>query len=379
MFDLISSSFNHLLNKAFGNKKVSEKNILEVIPEIRKSLIDADVALDVVEHIVSRIAYDCLGDNVLKSLNAKDIIIKSVYDILVDVLGGVNYDPLKSDLHLNKAPSVIMLVGLQGSGKTTSVAKLGYYLNKKKNKKILVASLDVYRPAAKDQLEKMSIKAGVHSLEIIDGESPEDTAKRAMKKALSYDVLILDTAGRLHVDQNLLDELKLIKKITSPSEILFVSDSMIGQEAIVVAKIFNENIGITGVIVTRADGDSRGGSIISMKYVTNCPIRFVGVGEKIEDFEYFYPDRYANRILGMGDIISAVEKAKEKIEEEEASEMIGRIQKGIFDFNDMLKYYGMINKFGGIGSIMQYMPMMGDIKNKLGNVDGSVIKNILLL
>jgi signal recognition particle subunit SRP54 len=274
-------------------------------------------------------------------------------------------------------PVVVMMVGLQGSGKTTSTGKLALRLRTKQGKKVLVASLDVYRPAAQQQLEQVAKKAEVASLPIVAGEKPLQITERALKAARleGYDVLLLDTAGRLHIDDELMDELKAVKSLSNPLETLLVADSLTGQDAVNIAKTFHEKIGVTGIVLTRVDGDGRGGAALSMRTVTGQPIKFIGVGEKIDEFEEFHPARIASRILDMGDIVSLVEKAAEAVSADEAEEMAARMMQGSFDFNDLLDQMRKMKKMGGIGSMMKMLPGMGQLKDKLENAN--VDKNIL--
>jgi signal recognition particle subunit SRP54 len=257
-----------------------------------------------------------------------------------------------------------MMVGLQGSGKTTTAGKLALHLKKKYEKRVLLSSLDVYRPAAQEQLETLANKIDVESVEIVDGENPIDIAKRTMKQAKDkyYDMIILDTAGRLQIDKALMVELKEIKKITNPTEILLVGDALTGQEAVNIAKEFNEQVGVTGIILTRIDGDGRGGAAISMKMATGCPIKYIGTGEKLEDFEPFHPDRISSRILDMGDVVSFVEQAQEVVDEEDAKELEKKLAKGDFDLEDLIKQFKTLKKFGGVGGMLSFLPGAGKIK-----------------
>ena len=301
------------------------------------------------------------------------MIVKLVNDHLAALLAS-------EDQELNLAanpPVVVMMVGLQGSGKTTSTGKLALRLRTKQNKKVLVASLDVYRPAAQQQLEQVAGRAGVGALPIVAGEKPLKITERALKAARleGYDVLLLDTAGRLHVDEELMDELKAVRDLAKPLETLLVADSLTGQDAVNIAKTFNEQIGVTGIVLTRVDGDGRGGAALSMRHVTGRPIKFLGVGEKIDEFEEFHPDRIAGRILDMGDIVSLVEKAAENFDQAEAEEMARKMMQGEFDFNDLLGQLQKMKKMGGIGSMMKMLPGMGAMKEKLegAKVDENVL------
>ena len=292
------------------------------------------------------------------------MFIKIVQDEITNALSSDN-----QTLLLNGSNSVIMMVGLQGSGKTTSSAKLAKLLAEKQGKKVLVASTDIYRPAAQEQLEIMAEKAGVDSLEIIKKEKPEKIVKRALKKQKkeNYDILIIDTAGRLSIDKDLIKELKAIKKISSPSETILVADSLTGQDAINTARNFNDEIALTSLILTRVDGDARGGAALSMKSAVGVPIKFVGVGEKIEDFEIFQPERIAGRILDMGDIVSLVEKAGEVVSAEEAQDLEKKFKAGNLDLNDLLKQIRSMKKMGGLGKIIGMMPGAGKMKEMINN------------
>ncbi|CAK8162390.1 Signal recognition particle protein [Candidatus Xenohaliotis californiensis] len=372
MFDGLSNKFTDLFNNILGSKHISKKDVEKALNIIRESLIDADVAPSVIDVISDRIGKICLGDKVLKSLDPTKMIIKATNDVLIDILGGAL--EANAELYLDNVPSVIMMVGLQGAGKTTSTAKLALHLRERRKKKVLVASLDIYRPAAQEQLKIIAQQNNIDSLEIISNENPLEITSRAIKKSAGYDVLILDTAGRLHVDESLIKELVQVKKFAKPSETILVADAMLGQDALYIAEKFNNDVGLTGVMATRVDGDARGGAIISMKYITGCSIKFVGTGEKAKDLEQFHPERAASKILGMGDIVSVVEKAQEQIEEEDMMRMVKRVQKGLFNFNDMLRYYNMIGKMGGLRSLLGYLPMMGGLKDNLSGFDDSTIK-----
>jgi signal recognition particle subunit SRP54 len=309
----------------------------------------------------------------VKGINPAQMVVKLTNDHLAELLGST-----AQPLNLAATPPVVILmVGLQGSGKTTSTGKLALRLKSKQNKKTLVASLDVYRPAAQKQLEQVATKAGVPSLPIVEGEKPLVIAERAMKTARleGYDVLLLDTAGRLHIDDELMAELKAVKALANPLETLLVADSMTGQDAVNIAKTFHEQIGVTGIVLTRVDGDARGGAALSMRAITQQPIKFLGIGEKLDEFEEFYPDRIASRILGMGDIVSLVEKAAENVTQAEAEQMASRLMEGQFDFNDLLEQLRKMKKMGGMGSMMKMLPGMNKLQAAVesANVDENML------
>lgn len=364
MFQNLSDKLGGVFDRLRGKAALSEADIDDAMREVRVALLEADVALPVVREFIAKTKEKITGAEIVKSISPTQMVIKLVQDQLTEMLGGQNNPD--QDLNLNAAPPVvIMMVGLQGSGKTTSSGKLANRLKTKRNKKVLLASLDVYRPAAQEQLEVLGKQIGVDSLEIVKGETPQQITKRALKKAEHYDVLILDTAGRTHIDEELMKEVKEIEKIASPKETLLVADSLTGQDAVNIAKSFNDSLGLTGIILTRIDGDGRGGAALSMKSITNLPIKFVGVGEKIDEFEEFYPERIAGRILDKGDIVSLVEKAAEHIDAEETKRIEAKIKKGEFDLDDLAKQFDMMNKMGGVGSLMGMIPGLGKIKQQI--------------
>lgn len=372
--------FSNLSNKLtgiFSNLKkrgiLTETDIDAALREVRIALLEADVALPVVKDFVASLKAKAVGKEIVESVSPGQMVIKLVHDHLVELLGSEH-----QALNLAASPPVVvMMVGLQGSGKTTSTGKLALRLKSKQGKKMLVASLDIYRPAAQQQLEQVAKRAGVDSLPIITGQAPLDITKRALQEARlgGYDVLLLDTAGRLHIDQELMDELKQVKQLANPLETLLVADSLTGQDAVNIAKSFNETIGVSGIVLTRVDGDGRGGAALSMRAVTGQPIKFIGVGEKIDEFEDFHPSRIAGRILDMGDIVSLVEKAQEAVSQEEAEKMAGKLMQGQFDFNDLLDQLRKMKKMGGFGSMMKMLPGMGKLQGQLenANVDESML------
>lgn len=377
MFNRLTESISNTFSKLRGKGLLKEEDINDAMREIRVALLEADVALPVAKEFIEKVKAKAIGEEVVKSISPAQMVVKIVHDELANMLGGDNDEA--QELNLNANPPVVVLVaGLQGSGKTTSCGKLANFLKTKKNKKVLLASLDIYRPAAQQQLEILGKQVGVESLEIIAGQKPKDITERAMKKARTegFDVLILDTAGRLHIDEELMAELKEVEAIAKPTETFIVADAMTGQDAVNIAKEFSAQIKLTGIILTRMDGDARGGAALSMKSITGCPIKFVGVGEKISEFEPFQAKRVAGRILDMGDVVSLVEKAKENFDQDEAEKMMKKIQKGGFDMDDMLKQIKMIQKMGGMGGMAGLIPGLGKFKSQIeeANIDQNVFK-----
>ncbi|MDA7705112.1 signal recognition particle protein [Rickettsiales bacterium] len=368
MFDTISSNISKIFEKISSKKIISEKDVDETMRAIRISLLEADVSLSVAKEFIAKTKEKIIGQDIIKNVKSGDMIVKIFNDQLVELLGSES-----SEINLDgKEPNVILMAGLQASGKTTTAAKLANFLLKKKNKnKILLASLDTSRPAAMEQLEILAKQIGVDSLEIIKGQNSIDITKRALKKAKdeSYEILILDSAGRTNIDEELMTELQNVKKISNPDETILVVDSMMGQDGINVANDFNNRINIDGVILTRIDGNARGGVAITMRIATNCPIKFLGSGEKITELEIFDPERIASRILGMGDIVSLVEKAGEEISESEMKKAEESFRKGVFTFEDLLKQIKNMRKIGGVTSIIGFLPGAGKIKEALQNSD----------
>ncbi|MDX2073224.1 MAG: signal recognition particle protein [Alphaproteobacteria bacterium] len=371
------SSLSSKLTSIFGNLRkrgvLTEADIDAVAREVRIALLEADVALPVVKDFISSLKEKAVGANIVASINPSQMVIKLVNDHLAELLGSEH-----QALNLAASPPVaIMMVGLQGSGKTTSTGKLALRLKNKQNKKVLVASLDIYRPAAQEQLAQVAKQAGIDALPIITGQKPKEITERALKEAKlgGYDVLLLDTAGRLHIDAELMGELKAVKSLANPIETLLVADSLTGQDAVTIAKSFHEQVGITGIILTRVDGDGRGGAALSMRAVTGQPIKFMGMGEKLDALEEFHPARIAGRILDMGDIVSLVERAQESVSEAEAEAMARRMMGGQFDFNDLLDQMRKMKKMGGVGSMMNMLPGMGKLKEQLAgaNIDERMI------
>lgn len=362
MFESLSQRLSSVFDKLTGRGALSEADVTEALREVRVALLEADVALPVVKDFVARVKDRAVGQDVVKSVSPGQMVVKIVHDELIATLGTEGVE-----LNLNAVPpAVILMVGLQGSGKTTTSGKLAIRL-KKDRKKVLLASLDVYRPAAQQQLEILAKQADVGSLPIIMGEMPVAITKRALEmgRKEGYDVVILDTAGRLHIDQELMAEVAAVRDVAKPVETLLVADAMIGQDAVTLAREFNEKVGVTGIVLTRVDGDSRGGAALSMRAVTGRPIKFLGMGEKLDALEVFHPDRVAGRILGMGDVVSLVEKAMETVDQEEAEKLAKRIEKGKFDLNDMLSQFKQVEKMGDLKGILGMMPGIGKMAAQL--------------
>jgi signal recognition particle subunit SRP54 len=361
MFDNLSDRLGGVFDKLRGRGALSEADVREAMREVRIALLEADVALPVVRRFIDAVTEQAVGANVLRSVTPGQQVVKIVSDALTEMLGGQDVP----GLDLNAAPPVvIMMVGLQGSGKTTSTAKLGKMLREKQGKKVLMASLDVNRPAAQEQLKVLGEQVGVATLPIIAGQTPTAIAERALHSAKlqAIDVLLLDTAGRLHVDDQLMDEMKAVAAISTPRETLLVVDSLTGQDAVNVAQAFAGQVELTGVVLTRMDGDARGGAALSMRAVTGKPIKFAGTGEKLDAIEAFNPSRVAGRILGMGDVVSLVEKAAQAVEAEDAEKLAARMAKGQFDMNDLRTQLRQMQKMGGLGMLAGMLPGMKKAK-----------------
>jgi signal recognition particle subunit SRP54 len=361
MFDTLSDRLGGVFDKLRGRGALKEQDVRDAMREVRIALLEADVALPVVRRFVDQVTELAVGQSVLKSVTPGQQVVKIVNDALVEMLGGEQ----TADLDLAATPPVVILmVGLQGSGKTTTTAKLAKLLKEKHGKKAMMASLDVNRPAAQEQLAVLGEQVGVATLPIVTGQQPVDIATRALQSARlqAVDVLLLDTAGRLHVDQQLMDEMKAVAAISNPREALLVVDSLTGQDAVNVAQSFAGQVDLTGVILTRMDGDARGGAALSMRAVTGKPIKFAGTGEKLDAIEPFHPSRVAGRILGMGDIVSIVEKAAATIEADEAERMAQRMAKGQFDMNDLRMQLKQMQNMGGIGMLAGMLPGMKKAK-----------------
>ncbi len=368
MFDNLSDRLGNVFDKLKGRGSLSEGDVREAMREVRIALLEADVALPVVRRFIDAVTEKAIGSEVLKSVTPGQQVVKIVNDELVEMLGGTGDDAEPRELNLNaKPPVVIMMVGLQGSGKTTTTAKLGKLLKDKHGKKSMMASLDVNRPAAQEQLKILGEQVDVATLPIVAGQQPVDIARRAMEaaKLAAADVLLLDTAGRLHVDEALMAEMKAISTVSSPTEVLLVVDSLTGQDAVNVAQSFTGEVPLTGVVLTRMDGDARGGAALSMRYVTGKPVKFAGTGEKLDAIEAFDPNRVAGRILGMGDVVSLVEKAAATIKEEEAEALAKKMAKGEFDLDDLRMQLKQMQSMGGLGALAGMMPGMKKAKQAM--------------
>ena len=373
MFENLSDKLVSAFDKIRGRGTLSESDISNAMKEVRLALIEADVALDVVKKFITEITEEAKGQKITKSVKPDQMVIKIVQDKLTELLGGEEKD---NNVKLLSPPSFIMLVGLQGSGKTTSAAKMALML-KKSGKKILLASLDIQRPAAMEQLQILGDQISVDVLPIEKGQKPVDITKRSysVAKLGSYDAVILDTAGRTSVDDELMNELRDVYDAANPSEVFLVADAMTGQEAANVARSFKEKSKVTSIILTRVDGDARGGAALSMSSITNCPIKFMGTGEKIESFETFKAERISSRILGMGDIVGLVEKAQTDVKEVEAKDLAKKISKGTFDFNDFRKQLNQMKKMGGMQGILNLLPGAQKIKKQMavGGLDDKIL------
>jgi len=365
MFENLQDRLGSILNGLTGRGSLSEADVSAALREVRRALLEADVALEVVRTFTEKVREKAVGASVLKSIKPGQMVVKIVHDELVEMLGS---EGVSVDLHA-PAPVVIMMVGLQGSGKTTTTGKIAKRLTDREKKKVLMASLDTRRPAAQEQLRQLGVQTGIDTLPIVAGQSPTDIASRAVQAAKlgGHDVVILDTAGRTHIDEPLMLEMADIKKKANPHEILLVADSLTGQDAVNLARNFDERVGITGLVLTRMDGDGRGGAALSMRAVTGKPIKLIGTGERMNELDEFHPRRIADRILGMGDIVSLVEKAAENIDAEKARAMAEKMAKGKFDLNDLADQLRQMQKMGGMGGIMGLMPGMAGMKDKMAS------------
>ena len=374
MFETLKGKLQTVFDGLAKRGSLSEADVDAALREVRLALLDADVALPVVKSFIEKLRNEAVGVASLRAVRPDQQVIKIVHDALIEMLGG---DAAPLNIATNP-PSVILMAGLQGSGKTTTAGKLALRLKSRERKKVMVASLDMTRPAAREQLRLLGEQAEVGILPEADAETPAQIAKRALQvaKLQAYDVLILDTAGRLSIDEALMAELREIKKITNPHEVLLVADPMTGQDAVNTAEAFHQAIGVTGIALTRLDGDARGGAALSMRHVTGCPIKLAGVGEKQDALEEFDPARLAGRILDMGDVVALVEKASEAIEAEEAERMARRMAKGQFDMNDFLTQIRQLQKMGGLGGLMGMLPGIGKMQKQIAaaGIDDSMIK-----
>jgi signal recognition particle subunit SRP54 len=388
LFEALGDKLGNVFDNLTGRGALSEKDVNAAMREIRVALLEADVALPVVKEFVEKVRKEAVGEKVIKSIKPGQMVIKIVNDALIDMLGGTlsDDDADKAEAakatHLNlagKPPVAILMAGLQGSGKTTTSGKIALYLKKAFKKKILLASLDTNRPAAMEQLGMLAKQADVGFLPIVKGQSALEIAKRAMSEGAKggYDVVFLDTAGRTTINDELMDEVEAIAKETQPIETLLVADSLTGQDAVETAKRFHERLPLTGLVLTRIDGDGRGGAALSMRAVTGLPIKFLGTGEKLDGLEAFDAERLAGRILGQGDIVSLVEKASQVIDEKEAAKAAEKMRKGQFDLEDLSKQLGQMEKMGGMGGLMKLMPGMGKMKKQIdaaGGIDEKIFK-----
>ena len=362
MFEALTDKLTAVFNKITSRGVLSEDDINATMREIRIALLEADVALPVVKEFIARVKEQALGEKVVRSIQPGQMVVKIVHDELLKLLGEGD-----TSLNFQAVPPVsILMLGLQGSGKTTTSAKLAKRLAKQ-GKKVLLVSLDIYRPAAQEQLAQLAAQIGGHSLPIIKDEKPADTTRRALDTAKKggFDVIILDSAGRLPIDQQLMDEVVEVKKIAQPTEVLLVADAMIGQDACNVAREFKEQVGVTGLVLTRIDGSSRAGAALSMKMVAGVPIKFLGTGEKLDEFEEFHADRLAGRILGQGDVVSLVEKAIENVDKAETEKLAAQMMKGRFDLNMMLSQLKQVQKLGSLGGIIGMIPGLFKFKNQI--------------
>lgn len=361
MFENLSDRFSDVFRGLRQQGLLTEQDVAAAMREVRVALLEADVALPVVKTFIRSVSRKATGQAVLRSISPGDLVVKIVHDELIGILKGDQTEP--DEMRIDNSPAIILMVGLQGSGKTTSTAKIANWITERKQKRVLMASLDTRRPAAMEQLKVLGEQSEIDTLPIFEGISAAEIANRAVRRTelSGYDILLLDTAGRMHIDQELMKEVVDIRNVANPRETLLVLDGLTGQDAVNTASEFDTQVGVSGVVLTRMEGDGRGGAALSMREVTGKPIRFVGTGEKIEDIELFDPERIASRILGMGDIVALVEKATQLIKEETAKRAAKRLQKGIFNLNDMRRQLESIEKMGGVETMMENMPKSGVI------------------
>jgi signal recognition particle subunit SRP54 len=365
MFESLQERLGSVFDRLRRRGALSEEEVSVALREVRVALLEADVALPVVKDFIEGVREKALGQEVLRSVTPGQQVVKIVHDHLVETLGAEQVA-----LNLRSEPPVpILMVGLQGSGKTTSTAKIAKFLTEREKKRVIMASLDVRRPAAQEQLAILGVQAGIATLPIVAGETPVRIARRALQTAAleGYDLVLLDTAGRLAIDEALMAEVAEVRDAVHPAETLLVADAMTGQDAVNLAKAFQEKVGLTGIMLTRVDGDARGGAALSMRAVTGCPIKLLGTGEKLDALESFHPDRIASRILGMGDVVSLVEKAAETIEQEEAEKLAKKLEKGKFDMDDLAAQFRQLQKMGGLSSMMGMLPGAAKIQGQLKN------------
>jgi signal recognition particle subunit SRP54 len=374
MFQSLSDRLSGIFDKLTKRGALTDSDVSEAMREVRRALLEADVALEVVKDFTERVKANAVGQQVVKSVTPGQMVVKIVHDELVRMLGS---DAQPIDLHA-APPVAIMLVGLQGSGKTTTCAKIAYRLKDRDKKKVVMASLDTRRPAAQEQLRVLGTQTAVDTLPIITGQTPQQITRRALDAARlgGYDVVLLDTAGRMHIDEALMAETAEVRDLAQPHETLLVADALTGQDAVNLAKSFNQRIGLTGIVLTRVDGDGRGGAALSMRAVTGRPIKLLGTGEKWDALEAFHPERIANRILGMGDIVSLVEKAAQTIDAEKAQTMARRMQKGEFDLQDFAEQIQQMQKIGGMSGVLGLLPGINKVRNQFAeaNLDDTMLK-----
>ena len=374
MFESLTERLGDVFDRLTRRGALSESDVTAALREVRIALIEADVALPVVKDFVNAVREQAVGEEIIRSVSPGQMVVKLVHDQLVKMLGSN-----ATDISLRSTPPVpILVVGLQGSGKTTTTAKIALRLKNRDRRKVLMASLDVHRPAAQEQLAILGRQIEVETLPIVEGQKPVEIARRAIETGRlgGYDVVMLDTAGRLHIDEALMLEVAAVRDAVQPHETLLVADALTGQDAVNVAREFNERVGLTGVVLTRIDGDGRGGAALSIRAVTGQPIKLMGTGEKLEALEAFHPDRIAGRILGMGDVVSLVEKAAENVEQEEAEKLAKKLEKGNFDLDDLASQLKQLRKMGGLSGMMGMLPGIGKIKKQMAeaNLDDRVIK-----
>ena len=374
MFENLTNKFEEIFSSLKKAPSLNESQVDEGLRNIRQALLEADVALPVAKELIKNIKPKAIGQEVIRSTTPGQMIVKVVFDEIVKILGDTKYE-----INLNAVPpACLMLVGLQGSGKTTSAAKLAKFLEKNNKKKSLMVSLDVYRPAAQEQLNILGAKHSIQTLPIVKDQLPIDIAKRALNAASlsGVDLIIFDTAGRTQIDIAMMNEIKEIKSIVNPIETILVADSLTGQVAVNIAQEFKKAVDLTGIILTRVDGDGRGGAALSMKFSTNTPIKFMGTGEKIEELDVFHPNRIANRILGMGDVVSLVEKAAQDLDEEKIKKTEENLKSGAFSMEDYLTQLRQMKKMGGMEGVLSMLPGVSKIKKQMdnANVDENLIK-----
>lgn len=372
MFENLSDKLERSFKVLKGHGKITEINVAETLKEVRKALLDADVSFKIAKDFTNIVKEKAMGQNVLNAVSPSQLMVKIVHDELVDLMGGEH-----TDINLKGSPAIILIAGLQGSGKTTFSAKLAKFIKSKKGKKVLLVAGDVYRPAAIEQLKVLGAQVEVEVFSEMESKNPVQIAANAVSHAknMGHNVVIIDTAGRLAVDEEMMLEISAIHKKVNPQEVLFVVDSMTGQDAVNTAKAFNDILDFDGVVLTKLDGDTRGGAALTIKSVVNKPIKFVGLGEKMDALDVFYPKRMADRILGMGDIVSFVEKAQEQFDEEESRKLQKKIAKNTFDFNDFLKQISQIKKMGNVKDLMGMIPGMGKMLKDV-NIDDDAFKGI---